>query len=152
LAKCNYENRWLLSGGSIVKTLTFDEYQERLQAIQRARRIFSSLTGNNITKSFAAYQEILAEQERDAFVSTKQAGSRSQTFLDEYERPECPRCGKELLLRGNLNRLNKKQNTKGWETCWFCPDSFLEEGCFHEEYSYKSISDWLNILKKKKKP
>jgi hypothetical protein len=41
-----------------MKELTLGEFQDRLKAIDRAMKIFSELTENNINRAFIAYQKI----------------------------------------------------------------------------------------------
>lgn len=79
--------------------LTQQEFQDRVQAVARARRIFINLTGGNITDAFIFYQEVLAEQERAVIISTLTSGNRSRTLFDDFERPKCPECGADMLLR-----------------------------------------------------
>jgi hypothetical protein len=82
-----------------MKKMGMAEFEDRVLALQRARKIFieTGLT-NNVTHAFEAYQEILAEQERERTLS-KSLIERDPTFMDRYERPRCPTCGAELLFR-----------------------------------------------------
>ena len=82
-----------------MKLMPYQEFEDRVQALQRARRIFGELTGNNITKAFEAYQEILAETERPAQLTTAEHGSRAPTIVDAYGRPKCPDCGSDMFIR-----------------------------------------------------
>lgn len=81
--------------------LTQEEFEDRMGAIQRASRIFieSGLT-NNITTAFRIYQEVLADRERAVKLTTEANGNRPRTHFDDYERPECPDCGADMLFRG----------------------------------------------------
>ena len=86
-----------------MKKLTREQFQERLNAICRARKIFigSGIT-NNISVAFEIYQALLAEQERALTLTKELADGRIGTLFDEYERPECPDCGTPMLLRAVL--------------------------------------------------
>jgi len=129
-----------------MKKLRLEEFQDRINAVVKARKIFIPHITKNISIAFGLYQEILAEQKRDIFLNTISGGQRSKTFIDRYKRPKCPKCGKELGLR-ILDELTEKENPKGWRTCWVCPDSFIEDAeCFYEEYSRKSVNDWMQEL------
>ena len=81
-----------------MKNLTLEEFEDRVNALNRARKIFNNLTGNNISASFEAYQEILAEQKRDVRTLVDK-GNRPKNILDYYNRPECPDCGAEMQIR-----------------------------------------------------
>lgn len=80
--------------------LTREEFQDRIQALQRAQRIFieTGLTENNISLAFAAYQSILAETERPMTMKAGLHGTRVRTFLDGNKRPACPLCGADVLF------------------------------------------------------
>jgi hypothetical protein len=82
-----------------MKRLTAEEFQDRLRAFDRAHRIFGNLTDNNITKSFEAYQEILAEQEREIHMDARRMQGMTGSDMDNYERPECPICGSDMGFR-----------------------------------------------------
>ena len=79
--------------------LTEQEFQDRIQAVARARKIFINLTGGNITDAFTLYQEVLAEQERAVIINTLTAGNRPPALFDQFERPKCPDCGANLMFR-----------------------------------------------------
>jgi hypothetical protein len=83
----------------IMKKLTQEEFNDRVQAIHRAKKIFSALTKGNITNAFIAYQEILAEQERQINISAKQAIGMTSSPFNNLERPKCPECGEVMNLR-----------------------------------------------------
>jgi predicted RNA-binding Zn-ribbon protein involved in translation (DUF1610 family) len=82
-----------------MKQLTKEEFHDRVEAVQRARHIFSNLTEGNINKSFQAYQDIFAERERAIFLSTTVLGHRMRTVMDKYNRPKCPECGQDMMFR-----------------------------------------------------
>ncbi len=120
--------------------LTFEEFKDRMGALERAKRIFidSGLT-NNITTAFEIYQEVLAEKEREIFLSTREAGNRNWSPLDIYERPKCVQCGTEMGIRA-INIPQGIRNVNHFKTCWECYN------CAHEEYSYKTIDEWMKEL------
>lgn len=122
-----------------MKKLTLEEWQKRMGEISKARRIFieSGLT-NNITRAFEIYQEILAEEQMSIFVTNAVVGKYPPSVLDQYERPTCEEDGTELRLK--LDALDPQG--KRWPTAWFCPT------CGLEQYSEKSITDWMEELKR----
>ena len=128
-----------------MKRISFDKFQDRTKAIVKARKIFIPHFTKNITVAFELYQEVLAEQERDRFLTTVTGGRVSMTWLDQYERPNCPSCEEPLYLR-IINIPKGKQNRRGWKTCWEC----LGPNCTHEEYSKKSVNEWVKRLKRRK--
>lgn len=85
-----------------MKELTFEEFRDRAEAIQRAIHIFidSGLT-DNITHAFAAYQDIFAERERDIFVNFQNyPTSDMQAYITlRYKRIKCPDCQSDLMFR-----------------------------------------------------
>lgn len=121
-----------------MKKMTHEEFVKRTQEIAKANRIFGNLTDNNISLSFAMYQEILAEEKMEVFVSTSQGGNRPPTAMDEYKRPKCPECDIDLRLK--LNPLDAEG--KKWNTAWVCVK------CQAEFYSEKTVEDWMGELKK----
>lgn len=82
-----------------MKKLSYTEFADRCGAIQRAMQIFGHMTENDITRAFAAYQLVLAETPRPIMLDTETHGNRAQTILDKYERPKCPDCGADLMIR-----------------------------------------------------
>ncbi len=85
-----------------MKQLTKEEFQDRLVALNRAKRIFNNLTDNNITKSFEAYQAILAETERPLTIPI--GSTDSQVYANTNKNVPyvtsdhlCPLCNKALL-------------------------------------------------------
>lgn len=126
-----------------MKNITSEEFEERIGAVSRARRIFidSGIT-KNITDAFILYQGILAEQEREIFIRSATDG-RLPSALDGYERPRCPECRSDMGLRV-VREPEGKGNLYGYKTCWECFN------CTHEEYSHKTIDDWMKELKKKR--
>lgn len=82
-----------------MKKLTKEEFRDRVNAVHRAKKIFSGLTEGNITIAFEAYQEILAEQERQINITAKQAVGMTSSPFNDLERPRCPECGEVMNLR-----------------------------------------------------
>ena len=120
-----------------MKKLTHTEFQHRVNEVNKAYRIFSPLT-NNMTEAFRLYQEVLAEERMELFVSTA-AGNRPLTPLDDFERPKCPECQVDLRLRVGV----KDEIEKEWNTAWFC------EKCLAEFYSDKTVQEWMNELQRR---
>lgn len=120
------------------------EFQDRVEAVARARKIFIPHITKNISIAFQLYQEILAKQERKLTLTTKEGGRRPRTWLDQYERPKCPKCGEELYLR-IVKEPKGRGNQKGWKSCWEC----LGLTCFYEEYSKKPIKRLIKKLRRK---
>jgi len=115
--------------------LTEEEFNDRMQAIQRARRIFieSGLT-NSITLAFQIYQEVFAEQERQVFLDSMVNGNRTRTRFDSFIRPKCPECSSDMMLR------SVPENQEGVKTQCVCSkcDVVLDS-----EYT---LMEWMNIL------
>jgi hypothetical protein len=118
-----------------MKELTQEEFRDRLQAIGRAKKIFSNLTDGNITNSFIAYQEIFAERERELFItSMSNPGSMSK-----YERPKCPDCG------AGMKFIPVDKNDEGIQTVLTCSNPT----CDTRLDSPYSMDEWRGMLKKK---
>lgn len=128
-----------------MKRISYDEFRDRTKAIAKARKIFIPHFTKNITIAFGLYQEVLAEQEQDRFLTTVTGGRVPMTWLDQYERPRCSFCKEPLYLR-IINIPKGNQNQRGWKTCWEC----LGPNCTHEEYSKKSVNEWVKRLKRRK--
>jgi len=127
--------------------LTEQEFQDRISALTKARKIFIPHMTKNISIAFELYQKVLAKQKQDIFLNTAKAGRAPRTWLDKYERPECPECGEVLYLRSICGKgIKQHGNLKGWKTCWEC----LGPRCMYEAYSRKSIGKWMKRLRRKK--
>lgn len=124
-----------------MKKLTYEEFIDRVQAVARAKRIFSPIT-RNFTKAFEIYQEVLAETERDIFISKIRA--EDYNVLSKYKRPKCPDCGKDLALR-IIKIPQGPRNVNGYQTCWTCKD----DRCCYEDFSKMDVVGWLNTLELK---
>ncbi len=82
-----------------MKEISEEEFQDRTQAVLRARQIFiDSGVTKNISIAFEIYQKVLAEREREIFVSTQVYGNKPRSPFDRYERPICE-CGSEMAFR-----------------------------------------------------
>lgn len=82
-----------------MKKFTLEEFRDRADAVNRAMRIFAHMTDNDMTKAFTAYQEILAEAQRDILIDAERTGSFTGSNMDNYERPVCPDCGEDMGFR-----------------------------------------------------
>ena len=120
-----------------MKELTQDEWSQRLLDMQNARKIFIS-TGltKNISVAFEVYQELLADEKLDVFVSTMQ-GKPVRTPMDLVDRPQCDDCN--LPMRMKINPTDK--DSKTWATSWACMK------CGLEYYSDKTPQQWYEELK-----
>jgi len=79
--------------------MTEEEFQDRTQAILRSNQIFiDSGVTKNISIAFEIYQKVLADREREIFLSTQFYGNKPRTPFDHYERPLCE-CGSEMQFR-----------------------------------------------------
>ena len=121
-----------------MKLLTADEFQDRLQAFNRATRIFGELTGQNITKAFEAYQAILSETQREIHMDVRRMQGMTGSPFDELQRPACIDCGSECNLR---QVPDNDEGIKSQVVCTQC-DLVLD--------SELSIQEWLNVLPKRK--
>jgi hypothetical protein len=119
-----------------MKTMNFDEFQHRTNEVNKAFKIFSPLT-NNMTDAFRLYQEVLAEERMEIFVSTAVMGNRPMTPIDDYERPLCPDCNSPMRFRV------LQPNNEGVNTQLVC------EGCDLVLDSEKTIQEWYQLLEKK---
>jgi hypothetical protein len=119
-----------------MKKLTTEEFNTRTTEILKASRIFGHITDGNITKAFEIYQEILGEEQLPVFISSVVGGNKAPTFLDGYDRPKCPECGKDMRMRIGA----KDPAGKEWKTSWACTD------CMSEYYSDKTPMEWMKEL------
>lgn len=121
-----------------MKKIDYKEFSDRLQEVAKARRIFIPNITNNITVAFELYQEILAEERRDVFVSTITGGREAQTEMHDYDRPVCPEDNIPLYLKV----MAVDRDGKIWSTSWYC------KKCGIEFYSDKTTDDWIKELTK----
>jgi hypothetical protein len=120
-----------------MKTMTFDEFSKRVNEVAKARKIFIPTVTNNISMAFDLYQEVLAEEKMEVFVTTAMGGNRSLEPMDDFETPKCPECQSSMRMRV----MAKDADGKEWPTSWYCTT------CFSEYYSEKTIADWMKELK-----
>lgn len=122
-----------------MKKISYDEFSKRVNAVNKAARIFKPLT-DNVSEAFNIYQQVLAEEEElmAVMVSTKEFGSEPVRPLDDFERPQCPECSSWLYLKNGAI----DDNGKRWATAWSC------QKCKAEFYSEKTTSEWMSELKK----
>ena len=123
-----------------MKRLSMQEFSERLQAIDRARKIF---IGSGLTKSisiaFEIYQEVLAQSEYETFLNTMVHGRRNPTVMDNYERPKCPDCNSDMMFRA------VQENNEGIKTQLVCS----KKDCDTVLDSENDLKWWMgNLLKK----
>lgn len=122
-----------------MKNLTSAEFNDRIVAVARARRIFidSGVANKNITTAFILYQDVLAETERQLTLASSIAGVRNPRIMDRYERPKCPECGAEMFFR------TLAVNEEGFKTQLLCS----VESCDTVLSSTLTIEDWTKELK-----
>ena len=119
-----------------MQKLNFEEFNKRVSEVNKAARIFAPLT-NNISEAFEIYQKVLAEEEMAVFISTA-VGNRPVTLMDSFIRPKCPECDTDLMLRIDVEDINKKK----WNTSWTCTK------CITDYYSDKTVKDWMDELRR----
>jgi hypothetical protein len=119
-----------------MKKLSFDEFQKRINEVNKAYRIFKPLT-NNMTEAFRLYQDVLAEEKMEVSLPSEAFGERPPTPFDDRERPLCPDCNSPMRFR------MIPQNDEGVNTQLVC------EKCDLVLDSEKTMQEWLNLLEKK---
>lgn len=115
--------------------LSQQEFFNRTKAIAAARKIFIPHITKNISIAFKLYQEVLAEEKLDTFISTAIGGNRPPSPFDDIDRPRCDDC--DLPLRLKINATD--QAGKIWPTAWVCE-------CGLEYYSERSVQEWYEEL------
>ncbi len=123
-----------------MKELTQEAFEDRIGALERARRIFPDVI--NITERFKLYQEVFAEREREIFISTQMYGNRPRTMMDRYEREKCPDCGSDMMFR------QIPENPEGVKTQLVCSN----KECDTVLNSENDIQWWMQNLKVKDGP
>jgi hypothetical protein len=119
-----------------MKKLNFEEFQKRINEVNKASKIFAPLT-NNVSKAFELYQEVLAEEKMKVFISSSVGGNRPMTPMDDYERPLCPDCDNPMRFRV-LQPNDENVNTQ-----------LVCENCDLVLDSEKTIQEWYQLLEKK---
>jgi len=105
----------------------------RNSTISKARAKYIPSRTMNISEALDLY--LRNDAKGDEQIPLKITGkTRPKNIADLIGRPECPSCGKKMMLR-TINVLQGKQNQKGWKTCWECLN------CGYEKYSLKTIED-----------
>jgi len=122
--------------------LTEKEFQDRLYAVARARKIFigSGLT-KNIGDAFALYQGILAGQERPLTIRTDQGEALYRSSFGKYERPGCPLCG-----TGKIKFRLAPEGPEGYKTELLCENP----QCDGFWYSTSNLPMWVEMFKEGK--
>ena len=114
-----------------MKDLSFKDFQNRLQEVAKARKIFIPYVTNNITVAFQLYQDILAEEQMQVMIS------KINTPFGNIERPRCDECDSDM-------QLDTRPRTIGdivYPTTWICSK------CKIEEYTGKTAEEWYEELK-----
>ena len=119
-----------------MKKLNFEEFQKRINEVNKASKIFAPLT-NNMTEAFRLYQEVLAEEKMQVFVSSATGGNRPVTPMDNLERPSCPDCNSPMRFR-IIPPNDENVNTQ-----------LVCENCDLVLDSEKTIHEWYKLLEKK---
>jgi len=119
-----------------MKKMNYTEFQHRVNEVNKAYRIFKPLT-TNMTEAFRLYQEVLAEEKMELFISIEAFGNRPMTPIDDYERPLCPDCNSPMRFR--IIPPNE-ENVNTQLVCENC-DLVLD--------SEKTIQEWYQMLEKK---
>ncbi|MFA5377342.1 MAG: hypothetical protein WC455_16445 [Dehalococcoidia bacterium] len=122
-----------------MKKLSYEEFKDRTIALNRARRIFHNLTDSNLTASFEAYQEILAETEREINIDHHRMSGFRGSIFDGFVRPKCDLCGSDMDIR------NVMPNDEGVNTQLVCQS----EECDNVLDSELTMEGWADILEKK---
>ena len=119
-----------------MKKLSYEEFNKRTLEVNKAFRIFSPLT-NNMTDALRLYQEVLAEEKMEIFVSAATMGNRPMTPMDDFERPLCPDCNSPMRFR-IIPPNDENVNTQ-----------LVCENCDLVLDSEKTIQEWYQMLEKK---
>ena len=119
-----------------MKQMNYTEFQHRVNEVNKAYQIFKPLT-NNMTDAFRLYQEVLAEEKMEIFVSAATMGNRPMTPMDDFERPLCPDCNSPMRFR-IIPPNDENVNTQ-----------LVCENCDLVLDSEKTIQEWYQILEKK---
>lgn len=120
-----------------MERMEYKDFQRRMEEVAKARKIFIPHVTKNISIAFELYQEVLAQEKMEVFISTKQGGNKPMTPFDDVVRPRCEDCDTELRLKTNIVDADGKK----YPTSWVCTE------CGREEYSNKSTQEWLEELK-----
>lgn len=114
--------------------MTFEEQQERLQKIIKAKEMFPD--EKNITVALQLYKDATGDP-IPLFITTKDA-PRPLTVMDNYERIPCSECGAEMLFR------ILPENEEGYHSQLVCGN----EKCDTVLNSEYTLQEWMAVLKK----
>lgn len=114
--------------------MTFEEQQNRLQTIHRARGMFPD--EKNVTIALQLYKDVTGDP-IPLYITTKDT-PRPLTVMDDYERIPCPECGTAMMFR------NLPDNKEGYHTQIICPN----EECDNILNSEYTLQDWMAVLRK----
>jgi len=105
----------------------------RNKIIAKARAKYIPVRTMNISEALRLYllNDAKGDEQIPYQITSK---SRPNNVADLIGRPDCPSCGKKMMLR-IISVPQGKQNQKGWKTCWECLN------CGYEKYSLKTIED-----------
>lgn len=120
----------------MLKKLSQEQFQNRLTEMLKARQMFMPHITNNITTAWELYQKIVAEEEMSIFITNAQVEHLKQNPLKDLQRPKCPECGEDMVLKIGAVDMNGKQ----WATAWAC------KPCMIEIYSEDSVETWRKKL------
>ena len=128
-----------------MRVLSYNEFYKRTTEVQKAKKIFGELTEKNVSKAFEAYQEILADEAADVFISTAFGGRRAKTWVDKFGRPKCEACGADMrLFPRKINESPEVMVGGNWKSLWVCPE------CDNELWSEWEWFEWMEALRKDK--
>jgi len=120
-----------------MKKMNLEEFHKRVAEVNKAARIFAPLT-NNVTDAFRIYQEVLAEEKMEVFISSVM-GRRPLTQLDAFVRPSCPECESDMMIR------TVPMNDEGVVTQLVCSN----DSCDVVLDSKLTLEGWMEVLEKK---
>ncbi len=130
-----------------MKELTYEEFRDRIMAEQRSRKIFveTGLT-KNITVAFQAYQKLLAERDREVFLTNqmRKGSGHTQYMYEKYQMPDCPLCKMTLTL-WPITIPEGPANRNGYKSHYLCENPH----CSYEKYSTEEMIEELQKHKPK---
>lgn len=142
------------------------QFSDRINAIRKSKKLFQHLEHQvcphchkefkasiNVTKTFEAYQELVAAEDRSIFINTfamplMPERATPMSGFNSENRPKCPKCGKPMMFMPHVGQLSKESNPAGWQTAWVCPDTTDDtKECWYIHYSKKPVSYWVSKVK-----
>lgn len=130
------DSRWMLSSATNLKGarntmgMSYEEFEARIIAVAKARRIFTPHITKNISIAFEMYKTIVAE-DRLATVTT----TINKPFAG-LPLPTCEECGQPMKIKA----VPREIDGKIYPTTWVCE-------CGVEEYSEFTAQEWLIRLR-----